>query len=500
MRKMKKFLCAVLTTTMVLAMAAPSFAALPTGEGSITINSNGEGANASRTYKVYQIFSLESHDKEEGHYAYKVNPAWEGFIRGYKINNVSAFSLNSDGYLLSTTIEKDSSEAAAFAKAALAAVPTGSGEEVIATNGSVVLDDIALGYYLVDSTVGTLCMLTTNAPDITISDKNVAPTLTKTVDGNDMNVQVGQTSTYQIVVNAGNGGQDYVLTDTMSEALDYVDNSLHVYVVDELTQDGKVPEGTEELLATEGLGADQKTNYTFVETDTGFTVTFPDALTSKWTSGTKVVVIYDATVNANAASGTPITNKAKLTYGDDTDTPDTPNVESKTYQFDLQKVNMLADGMAGSDELSGAKFKLYTSNTSDAVALNFVAMNDITVGDKTVKVYRIATAEDQTTVDEIEVGYAVVRGLDKDITYYLEETVAPTGYNLLTGKVAVDANLVSEITENNVNNIAGNAVKIANSTGALLPSTGGIGTTIFYAAGIVLMAGAVFFVVRRKKA
>ena len=127
-------------------------------------------------------------------------------------------------------------------------------------------------------------------------------------------------------------------------------------------------------------------------------------------------------------------------------------------------------------------------------------MNDITVGDKTVKVYRIATAEDQTTVDEIEVGYAVVRGLDKDITYYLEETVAPTGYNLLTGKVAVDANLVSEITENNVNNIAGNAVKIANSTGALLPSTGGIGTTIFTVGGcaIMIIAAGLYFATRRK--
>ncbi len=491
MRKMKKFLCAVLTTTMVLAMAAPSFAALPTGEGSITINSNAEGAEANRKYTVYQIFSLESYDEKAGNYAYLVNPLWKEFIEDYKIDGVPAFSLNADGYLLSTTITKESSEAAAFAKAALAAAPVGAGEEVPATNGKVVLDNIALGYYLVDSTVGTLCMLTTNAPDITISDKNVAPTLTKTVDGDDVSVQVGQTSTYQIVVNAGNGGQDYILTDTMSAALDYVDNSLHVYVVNELTPEGKLPENATEFAAS---------NYTFTETNTGFTVTFPNAVTSNWTSDTKVVVIYDATVNASAASGTPITNKAKLTYGDDTDTPDTPDVESKTYQFDLQKVNMLANGAAGSEELSGAKFKLYTSNAEDAVALNFVAMDDITVEGKTVKVYRIATADDQTTVDTIEVGYAVVRGLDNDITYYLEETEAPTGYNLLTGKVAVDKNLVSEITENNVNNIAANAVKVANSTGALLPSTGGIGTTIFYAAGIVLMAGAVFFVVRRKKA
>ena len=70
------------------------------------------------------------------------------------------------------------------------------------------------------------------------------------------------------------------------------------------------------------------------------------------------------------------------------------------------------------------------------------------------------------------------------------------------GKVAVDANLVSEITENNVNNIADNAVKIANSTGALLPSTGGIGTTIFTVGGcaIMIIAAGLYFATRRKSA
>ncbi len=93
-------------------------------------------------------------------------------------------------------------------------------------------------------------------------------------------------------------------------------------------------------------------------------------------------------------------------------------------------------------------------------------------------------------------GAANINGL-KDGTYYLKETVAPTGFNRLDGFVAV--------TINGQKNEAGNrtlmyTASVENNAGSMLPSTGGIGTTIFYAAGIILMAGAIFFVVRRKRA
>ena len=96
MRKMKKFLCALLASTMVLAMAAPSFAVetLPSGSGSITINSN-NGDAVSRTYTVYQLFSLESYNGNN--YAYKVTDEWNTYIRDYKVEKngvqVNAFNL-----------------------------------------------------------------------------------------------------------------------------------------------------------------------------------------------------------------------------------------------------------------------------------------------------------------------------------------------------------------------------------------------------------------------
>ena len=81
-------------------------------------------------------------------------------------------------------------------------------------------------------------------------------------------------------------------------------------------------------------------------------------------------------------------------------------------------------------------------------------------------------------------------GLDDDANYYLQEEVAPAGYTMLDSRfeVVMDRNLTEY-----------QPVKILNNTGLVLPSTGGIGTTIFYiVGGVLIVAGIAYFIVRRK--
>ena len=150
--------------------------------------------------------------------------------------------------------------------------------------------------------------------------------------------------------------------------------------------------------------------------------------------------------------------------------------------------------------LAGAEFELYASETgNDKISL-------VAAGENT---YRLATEEEKAEAGLISAkiltnatSKITVKGLDANTTYWLDETKAPEGYNKLSGRVEVQiqgVNLSTSMTGTQW--VAENGgIQVTNKTGALLPSTGGIGTTIFYAAGIVLMAGAVFFVVRRKRA
>ncbi len=151
-----------------------------------------------------------------------------------------------------------------------------------------------------------------------------------------------------------------------------------------------------------------------------------------------------------------------------------------------------------SPSLKGAQFKLYrTDATCDPHAADHTPVPVRVLSDEELTAAGI-TKEDDTvyyevekdgtnyTIDMTDASSAVVYSLDKDSTYYLQETKAPDGYNLLENEIEVHLNTTTSIN-------------VVNNSGSILPSTGGIGTTIFYIVGGALVLGAVVVLIARRR-
>ena len=212
---LRKAFAFVVALVMALAMIPASFAhATPEGTltgGSITINDAVPG----QKYNAYQILYLESYNKDSGAYAYKANSAWETWLR----TQTTYVSFDDQGYV--TWVE--SADPAAFAKLAQveAAKTTADATETApaaaegATYSSVSFTGLKLGYYLVDSTLGTLCSLDTTNPNVVMEEKNEVPTNVKTVEedstpgtyGEKNDADMGQTVNFQSTIIAQTGAQ-----------------------------------------------------------------------------------------------------------------------------------------------------------------------------------------------------------------------------------------------------------------------------------------------------
>lgn len=485
MKYMKKLMTLLAVLTLALAMAVPAFAAGNTGM--ITI----DNAVTGTTYKAYRIFDLESYDTDKNAYSYKLNSAWNGFptysttIDGNTVSATDFFSVNSAGYIEWSDAKKDAG--ADFAKLAKAFVDANSiacDKKETASGATVTFTDLTLGYYLVDTSLGSLCSLDTTEPSVTIKEKNSDTTIEKKivingdekVDSN--SAGIGDTVNFSITITVKDGApKGYVLHDQLS-GLTFNPDSLEVKV------------GTTKLTAN--------TDYT-LETNP----TDGDSFDVKFTNGKLkpndvVVVTYSATVAANATiAGAGNTNKAKLEYNGKHSTEE----ETTTYVWKLNVHKYTLNSTNNEVALSGAKFVLYRMD-GDTKKYAKLTNNKIDgwVNDK----------GNATTLETSGTGDILIEGLNEG-TYYLEETEAPAGYNKLTEPIEVEITATTSVTsgsetvqyknssETSYTPATDATVKVLNKAGTQLPSTGGIGTTLFYVIGGVLMAVAAVLLVTKKR-
>lgn len=484
---MKRVVSTLLALVLVLALAGTAAAA---GEGSINIDNAVKG----KTYTIYRIFDLDSHSEDYQALNYKVSAKWAAFF-AKGAEGLNYVDIDELGYVT----WKEKASAADFAAKAIAfakAQNIANDGQKTADSSTVAFTGLDLGYYLVQSDLGALCSLDTTMPDVTIKEKNSEPTVEKKVKedstgafGKTNDADIGQTVEFETTITVVDGQpMGYVLHDTMSAGLTF-NGTVEVKIGDRT-----LTAGTDYTLVTKDLTDGCTFEVQFIDDKDGEgNATGSHALKPN----DVVTVTYSATVNANAVvgdKGNPNTTKLNYTEGSTT-TKETP--ESKTYTY-VWEFDVLKYTMKDSTEtpLAGAKFVLY--KTVDGK--NYY----VKVTDGKVTGWTETKAEGTVFETPDDDGSFTISGLDTD-TYYLEEVEAPAGYNKLAApvKVTITATIntatnVGTATVTYGENSTG-TVKIENKTGVELPSTGGVGTTIFYVIGGLLMAVAVVLLVTKKK-
>ena len=474
---MKKLLAIVMTLALVFSLALVVSAEQTTTNnvenktGSITIN----GISESNTYAIYKILHLESYDTSSGVYSYKVAEGWEGFFA--TADALTYVTVNEDGYVTWSASEDDDT-VATFAKKALAFAKangitpmksSANPADFAITGTSGKFSGLSLGYYLVDSTMGALCGLTTTNPNASINAKNSAPTLDKQVQedstgnwGGSNSADIGQMINFRTTISVHAGAQNYVLHDKFSDK----------FTFDTITEIRHVIPGTTDEVGT--LVDD--TYYTINTTPTDgctFEIEFNQAFCDHLETNDKVIVFYQAALNANAViNGEGNPNESWLVFGESTSgTPhETAHDITYTYTYGIDIVKTNSQNFL----IDGAKFKIYDA-AEDGNEVAVTLMSDGTYRRNAT----LANGQEIAVTD----GKVRVTGLDNG-TYYLEETQNPDGYNKLTARqkfIISDGNL-DAVFNDEVYSV-GSGVHVVNKAGSMLPETGGLGTLLFTVLG-----------------
>lgn len=521
MKHAKKLASLLLALIMLLALGTTAFAA-ENNDGSITITN----ATVGKNYSVYKVFDLtyDASNADDVKVAYTYTPTGAGDAFLTALQDVSSpFTLtnqNNGKYTVTLKADKTAGDVSAFLNTNAAKLTVAATQE--ATDSTLTFNNLAYGYYFVTSEVGTVLTIDSTLKDVSVIDKNQTPTWDNgdedgkpgpgkvittepDADGNyekltENTVNFGDTVNFSIAINATShvGDQEvtyYYITDTLAAGFNAAEN-IKVYV-----------DGDEKTVVTD---------YTLTKTGNTFQITVPHK--AEYGANYKIEVKYSATVNNSAVLANPGNkNTANFTY--DSKTPGTPTPDPKptpTYPAENKRETttyVYALGILKVDPkgnpLKGAEF---TVNTLEG--------DIFAKGDNGV--YEYCPEGTDGAVKQFKTddkGVLTIKGLAAG-TYNVTEVVAPKGYNLLTTSVEVEAklheaytetitvykdadgNVTSEVTENTTTHTAAANVAplvVVNQAGTELPSTGGMGTTLFYVLGGILAVGAVVLLVVKKR-
>lgn len=549
---MRKKLAILLVMVMVLTLGTTALAA-KSNTGSITINSAENVSVKNKTFNAYKVLNLKSYNEEKGTYVYTVPEELKQFYKDHfqSIKDEGDFSAQ----VVNAITQLKGQELFTFAQAVLDAAKKADISPMTATGASeattVTIDNLELGYYVVEDAgsekpISALILETTN-PNVNVTVKADKPDIDKvivegesTIDKN--NASIGDKVNFKITSKVpdmtGYNKYYFIVTDTMSKGLTF-NNDISIKI------------GGNVLIEGSGYMLTTTTNE---KAETSFEIVFKNFVNQ--TPGDAIVIEYSANINEKAVIGTNGNlNTAKLEYSNNPNVKDegqagnpdkpkdkgilgtTPNEVTYTYVTGIQITKTDEE----KNRLQGAEFRIKGEKLNhvlvkrdvyeEALDGTFYKLKNGTYTET------IPTEDTKDQYENTEIKYTlkqevVVEKKSESVDtkgivgndgvlrfdglaageYTITELKAPDGYNLLRKPIDVKINwtaLADNTTEckwmatvdGNTATVQDGIIKldVVNKAGSELPSTGGIGTTIFYVFGSILMVFSVVVLIAKKR-
>ncbi|MBQ9027921.1 MAG: SpaH/EbpB family LPXTG-anchored major pilin [Lachnospiraceae bacterium] len=473
MKRTRRMLALVLAFVLCMAMGTTALATQTVTpakdrtketDGSISVSDPVQG----QTYTLYILFKADMGQGDAITYT----------ANGIDLTGNKWFELNSNGFVVAkdgvTTDWAKDPEAITWAKSV--GTPVGN---PIKAGDNVVWDGLEYGYYFVETTLGSFVAVDSANKTAAVHEKNEAPKVDKEITGvengkttlgigddasdpgegkNEKAIaEIGDNVSFELTISAKPGAENYVVTDTLPEGL--------------------TPPAASGVIVSSGDGT-----YSVEVTGQVITVTFTKDYLDRITTPTNITITYDAVLNGNAVSGeTGNENTVELKYGDDPDNKSTDS--SKVFAAKIAVIKNDGNGRA----LPGAIFAL--KNSDGKYYSKDATTGDVTWVDKVENATKYTSGAEGTLDGEFT-------GLS-DGSYVLEEVKAPDGYNEIDPD---DPSLKITINEKEYDKTnLEKSTTVINNAGTELPSTGGMGTTLFYVIGGVLVIGAAVLLIAKRR-